>query len=71
MGGHRVNIPVDFFIPGGGKAPNPPAFAELEIPPCLQRFRTGTSNLNPADVEARAAACRRRSGFRTLTITIP
>ena len=25
----------------------------------------------PADFEARAAACRRRSGFRTLTITIP
>src|SRR5439155_18528029 len=65
VGGHRVNSPVGFFIPGGRKAPNPPAFAELEIPPCLQRFRTETSNLNPADFEARVAACRRRLRLRT------
>jgi hypothetical protein len=71
VGGQRVNIPVYFFIPGGRKAPNPLAFGELEISPRLQRFRTETSNLYLADFEARAAACRRRSGFRTLTITIP
>src|SRR5260370_41435343 len=47
-------------MPGGRTAPNPLVFAEFEIPPCLQRFRTGTSNLNPADFEACAAACRRR-----------
>src|SRR5215831_6838467 len=55
LGGHRVNIPMDFFIPGGAKTGSPAGLPDLRVTTSLQRF---VSDFKPKNIPE-SWACQR------------